>query len=58
MYDRNHSKVQQPNPNQLILSANTVTDTETAFQRKNVVTDSKGYFFQNNRAPKTKFDAK
>ena len=31
---------------------------ETEFQRKNVVTDSKGYFFQNNRAPKTKFDAK
>ena len=45
------------NPNWRILSANTVTDTETTSQRKNLVTDSIGYFFHHKRAPKTKFSA-
>jgi hypothetical protein len=35
----------------------TVTDTETTFQRENLVTNSKGYFFHHKRVPNTKFAA-
>ena len=34
-----------------ILSADTVTDTETTFLRKNLVTDSLRVFFHHKRAP-------
>ena len=37
--------VQNRNPNWLILSADTGTDTETTFQRENLVTNSMEYFF-------------
>ena len=43
--------VQYRNPNWLILSADTVTNTETTFQRENLVTNSMGYFFNHKRAP-------
>ena len=49
------------NRNWPIPSANTVTDTETntesTFQKKNLVTDSMGYFFHHNMVPKTKYAA-
>ena len=35
----------------LIVSADTVTNTETTFQRENLVTNSMGYFFNHKRAP-------
>ena len=38
-----------------ILSADTITDTQTTFQRENLVTDSMGYFFHPKRALKTIF---
>ena len=46
----------------MILWGNTVTDTETntesTFQKENLVTDSMGYFFHPDKALKTKFTAK
>ena len=41
-----------------ILLADTSTDTETTFQRENLVTDSVGYFFHHKGALKTKFAGK
>ena len=38
------------NPNGLIVSADSVTDTETTFQRENLVTKSMGYFFNHKKA--------
>jgi hypothetical protein len=43
--------VRNQNLNWLILSADTVTDTETTFQRENLVTNSMGYFFNHKRDP-------
>ena len=50
--------VRNQNPNLPILLADTVTDTETTFQIKNIITDRNEYFFQHKMAPKTKFAAK
>ena len=54
MYNRNHYfglvRYRNQNPNWLILSADTVTDAETIFQKKNLVTNSMGHFF-NHKGP-------
>ena len=52
VYDRNHYFGLDPKP-KLKLADTTLTDTETGttFQRKNLVTDSVGYFFRHKRAP-------
>ena len=38
--------------------ANIGTDNKTTVQKKNVVTNIRGYFFHHNRAPETKFAVK
>ena len=39
------------NSNWRTISADTVTDTETTIERKNLVTNSMGYFFNHKKAP-------
>ena len=39
------------NPKSANTVIDTVTNTETTFQRENLVTNSMGYFFNNKRAP-------
>ena len=58
VYDQNHYFGLGPIQKQKQLSAVTVRDTKTTFQRENLVTDSVGYFFLYKRALKTKFAAK
>ena len=41
-----------------MLSADTVTDTETTFQRQNITANNMWYYFNHKRGPKTKFAAK
>ena len=60
LYDQNHfcglGPIPKPNLKLAIFSADTVTDTETTFQR--YITDSMRYFFHHKRALKTKFAVK
>ena len=46
------------NPKSANTVIDTVTNTETTFQRKNLVTNCMGYFFHHRRAPKAKFATK
>ena len=58
VYHQNHyfglGLIPKPKPKLPILSVDTVTDTETTFQRENLVTDSMGHFFHHKRALKIK----
>ena len=40
------------------MTNSTATNTETTFEKKNLVSDSIGYLFHYKRAPKTKFATK
>ena len=58
VYDRNHYFGLGPIPKPKPKLPDTVNNTETTFQMKNIVTDRMGYFFHDKRAPKSKFAAK
>ena len=49
VYDRNYyfglGPIAKPKPKLAVFSADTVTNTKTIFQKKNLVTNSVGYFF-------------
>ena len=62
VYDRNHyfrlGTIPEPKPKLTDTFGRYRTDTETTFQRENLVTDSMGYSLHHKMAPKTEFATK